>query len=53
MVSSLNYKCILKVTERRIVTLCEDDNIEIKISDEVITSIPPTIKEKKISGATQ
>ena len=48
MVSSLNYKCILKVTERGIVTLCEDDNMEIKISDEVMTSIPPTFKEKKV-----
>ena len=48
MVTSLNHKCILKTTERTFVTLCENDNMEIKFSDEIMTSIPSTINETKL-----
>ena len=47
MISSFNYKRVLKTTERKTASVYEEKNVELNISDEVLTAIWSSQKLKK------
>ena len=47
MISSFNYERVLKTTERKTASVYEEKNVELNISDEVLTAIWSSQKLKK------